>query len=574
MRCFPRRDEVTGSRVAWFVVALLAACPQALVAQAEGRALPDAPAMASYADELLAAQRIDPAGPGLTVLVARDNSLLLSTARGMASVELGVPLRPEHVMRLGSITKQFAAATLLRLVDEGKAQLDDPLSRFLPDYPNAAGISLRQLLDHTSGIKSYTNLAGYMGNPVRRDLSTQELLAEFKDQKPDFAPGERWAYNNSGYVLVGAVIEAITGQSWHDALHQRLLAPAGVAVRYPAPDRLIPGHASGYTRGAEGVAPAGLVSMTQPHAAGALVAPVEALWRWNQALHEGGLLKPATYLHMTSPQGPAAAQRYGLGIGTGTVRGMPLLQHGGGIHGFNTLLHYLPQQRITVAVLRNSDAPGVDLDALARRLGAFAAGKGYPTLTPVALAPAELAAYEGVFGRDGVNRSVRVVDGQLTAMRAGGRPLVLTPFGNDRFGYERGLAQLHFQRGADGQVNAATYLPDSTPDGEANDPAAERWIRLGDLPVHQEVGLSDAQRHALLGRYANAQLELRVFLDEQGRLRGQAVGQPPLTLKASGPRALRVVEVDARLEFSTEPGAAQSVTLVQGGGRFELQRKP
>jgi D-alanyl-D-alanine carboxypeptidase len=148
----------------------------------------------------------------VAVLVARGDELLVQTARGMASIELGVALTPEQRFRLGSVTKQFAAALLLRLIDQGKARLDDPLSKFLPDYPNGAAIRLSMLLNHSGGMKSYTGIRGYMHNPIRRDLSTQELIAEFKDQPVDFAPGAAWAYNNSGYVLVGAVIEAITGK--------------------------------------------------------------------------------------------------------------------------------------------------------------------------------------------------------------------------------------------------------------------------------------------------------------------------------------------------------------------------
>lgn len=538
-------------------------------AHAKTPALPDAAAVQRYAQELLDAQRIDPAGPGLTVLVARDKELLLSTARGMAHVELGVALKPEHVMRLGSITKQFAAAALLRLVDDGKASLDDPLSKFLPAYPNGSAITLRMLLDHSSGVKSYTGIAGYMGNPVRADLSTQELIAQFKDLPPDFAPGAQQRYNNSGYVLVGAVVEAITGQPWHQALEQMLLAPAKVAVSYPASERLIPGHVSGYTRTPKGLAPAGLISMTQPHAAGALVGNTEALWRWNQALHEGGLLKPATYQQMITPQGVAKVANYGFGIGSGQVRGLPMLQHGGGIHGFNTQLIYLPQQRVTVALLRNSDAGGVNLDGLSRQLGAFAAGKSYPAVKPVAVPAEQLKAYEGVYTQGPVTRQLRVVNGQLMSQRAGSQALALLPLGNDRFAFAQSMAQMQFQRGADGKVSAHVFFPDADEAGGG----AETLPRSGDLPQIVEVALSAEQTQALVGEYAGGPLSVKIFVDDAGQLRAQAAGQPLLTLKASAPRELRVVEVDATLSFAPADGAAQTATLRQGRAVIEMKRK-
>src|SRR5690606_5351764 len=139
--------------------------------------------------------------------------------------ELGVALSPDHVFRIGSVTKQFGAAAVLRLVEEGKLGLDDPLSKFLPDYPNGASISVRQLLNHTSGLKSYTGIEGVMEGPIRLDLDTAALVASFKDLPADFPPGTDWAYNDSGYVLVGAVIEAASGQAWHQYLEQALLAP-------------------------------------------------------------------------------------------------------------------------------------------------------------------------------------------------------------------------------------------------------------------------------------------------------------------------------------------------------------
>jgi CubicO group peptidase (beta-lactamase class C family) len=180
-----------------------------------------------------------------------------------------------------------------------------------------------------------------MGNRVRHDLDTAALVKVFKDQPADFAPGSAWAYNNSGYVLVGAVIEAITGKPWWQTA-TTLKSP----LFYPAPDRIVDGHASGYTRGnGTALAPAALISMTQPHAAGALVGDLQSLWRWNQLLHEGAFLKPDTYQRMTTPEGTAQGPHYGYGVFVGTLRGERLISHGGGIPGFNSFLQYLPAQR-------------------------------------------------------------------------------------------------------------------------------------------------------------------------------------------------------------------------------------
>lgn len=544
----------------------------ALAAAAAHAGQPATPAaMTAYANQLLDAQKIAAGGPGVTVLVARGDQLLYKGARGMASLELGVPMQPDQLMRIGSVTKQFAAATLLKQIDEGKVTLDDPLSRFLPDYPNGSKITVAQLLNHTSGVKSYTGIAGYMGNPIRRDLSTAELVKEFKDQPVDFPPGEQWAYNNSGYVLVGAVIEAIAGKPWYQQLDAALLQPGHIgAVYFPDGDKLFKGMAEGYTLNAQReVAPAGFISMTQPHAAGALIANTEGLWRWNQALHGGKLISAASYARMTTPEGPAKARSYGFGIGTGSLRGQPMLSHGGGINGFVSALNYLPQSQVTVVVLRNSDAPGMSVDGVARKLAAFAIGEPFVERKPVAVTAEQLKSAEGVYAIDERQvRTLSVQDGVLVSQRAGGMTSPLTPLGNDRYTFPDQMTDLQIERGADGKAVAVNLFSDggSTP---------ERWARKGDAPAAKTfIKLSAAQQQALLGSYSAPEFSIKVFLDEKGgRLMGQAPGQPAFELKASTPRRVHVTEVDAQLDFSPEDGKATAVTLTQGGGKLLMPRK-
>jgi len=301
--------------------------------QAFAGPLPAAAEVAAYAERLMDEQKLGREGPGVALLVARGDQLLYKGARGMASIELGVPLSADQSFRIGSVTKQLGAAALLKLVDEGRAKLEDPLSKYLPSYPGGNKITLAQLLNHSSGIKSYTGIPGYMHNPIRRELSTEQLVAEFKDQAVDFAPGQSWAYNNSGYVLVGAVVEAISGKPWHQYLDEALLRPQKIgSVRYPGENALIKGMVQGYSgEASSGYTVAGLLSMTQPHAAGALVSDLEGLWRWNQALHGGKLISAESYKRMTTPEGAAikSPMRYGYGLGVDSLRGQVMLQHGG-----------------------------------------------------------------------------------------------------------------------------------------------------------------------------------------------------------------------------------------------------
>lgn len=528
-------------------------------------------AMAAYADKLLDESKISKDGPGVTVLVARGDQLLYKGARGMASVELGVAMQADQLMRIGSVTKQFAAAALLKQIDEGKAALGDPLSKFLPDYPNGSKITLLQLLNHTSGVKSYTGIAGYMANPIRRDLSTAELIKEFKDQPVDFQPGEKWAYNNSGYVLLGAVVEAISGKSWHQSIDELLLKPAQItSVHFQAGDKLFRGMAQGYTlNGQREVAPAGILSMTQPHAAGALIANTEGLWRWNQALHGGKAISKASYEQMITPVTPAKAFNYGFGIATSTLRGQPLLTHGGGIHGFVSVLSYLPQTQTTVAILRNSDGPGLPMETTARKLAAFAIGEPFAEPKAVAVPAEQLKAAEGVYALDDKQtRTLRVKDGALTNQRSGGGVGALIPLGNDRYAFPDSLTELQLERGADGKAVAVRLLNN----GETAAP--ERWARRSDLPAELAfIPLSPEQMQAVVGDYSSPQFAIKVFIDDKGRLQGQAPGQPAFELKASTPRRVHIPQVDAQLDFSDEAGKAASVTLLQGGNKLVMARK-
>lgn len=217
--------------------------------------------------------------PGMAVLVARGDRVLLREARGMASLELDVPLSADHVFRLGSVTKQLAAAGVLTLAAEGKLSLQDPLEKFVPGYPGGDAVTVQVLLDHTSGIRSYTDLPGVMDGPIRKTVTTAQLVDTFKDATPDFAPGQGWRYNNSGYVLVGAVIEAASGMPWHAYLAQALFAPLGMDDTGLGDEEagVIRGHVRGYTRNDRGWAASRYLSMTQPHAAGALVSTLDDL---------------------------------------------------------------------------------------------------------------------------------------------------------------------------------------------------------------------------------------------------------------------------------------------------------
>ena len=325
-------------RSSLFLALVLSLAPAAACIATEIPPVSEQAAIAAREIDALLVRSFPEDAPGVAVLVARGDTVIYRSARGRADIEAGVPLKPEDRFRIGSVTKQFAAAGVLKLVEAGKVKLDDPLSKYVPGYPDGDKITVLQLLNHTSGVKSYTGIPGHMAGPIRNDLTTAQLIDVFKDHPVDFAPGMQWAYNNSGYVLVGAVIEAASGQPWHEYLRTAFFEPLGMRdTGYGHDPAVIAKQVNGYTHDGTKPVPAMPLSLTQPHAAGALVSNVDDLLRWNRALHEGRVLKSETYRRMITPEGKAVDARYGFGLGADTVRGQPQLQHGGGIFGFSRL---------------------------------------------------------------------------------------------------------------------------------------------------------------------------------------------------------------------------------------------
>ncbi len=303
------------------------------------------------------------------VAVMKDGRLILARGYGYADLENDVPATAETVYRLGSITKQFTAMAVMQLAEQGKLSVDDELPKFLPDYPvQGHKVTIAHLLNHTSGIQSYTDQPGFFKR-ARQDLSREELLASFKDQPFNFEPTTKWKYNNSGYYLLGMIIEKASGQSYADYLAEHIFRPLGMsATRYGDTRPLIRHRAQGYRRDKEGLVNDDPLSMNTPGAAGALVSNVLDLVKWHQALEAGRLVSSASYetLYRPTKLADGTMQPYGYGWGVGELSGHRKLSHGGGINGFSTMIARYPEDRLAVIVLSNT--AGANTGALEGRI--------------------------------------------------------------------------------------------------------------------------------------------------------------------------------------------------------------
>lgn len=511
-------------------------------------------------------------GPGAAVVVTEGGKIIYKGARGIADLEAGTPITPDTVFRLASISKQFAAATMLQLVEEGKLTLDDPLSKFFPDYPEpGASATVRQLLNHTSGIKSYTSMLGWMSeaNTARR-YTSDELIAEFKDQPADFQPGEAWSYNNSGYVLVGAIIEKVTGKNWDQAIVEHISKPLGLtSIAGFGDEATVPRMAKGYTSGEDNRPElARKIDMSVPTAAGALRGTVLDMAKWAEALHGGKVISQPSYAAMIAPTRlpGGKTEDYGFGIGPSDIRGHKAIGHSGGIFGFSTDSAYLPDDKIFVAVFFNTDSGPVSAGTLMRKIAAIAVDEAYPEFTPVT---PDMAALEQLFGVYQINetdsRKFFARDGKLFTARSGGSDMEVFAAGEGRFFY--GPDSLTWFEIIP-NVNGVPVMQMHPNGAEKPEPA----IYAGPMPKLETVTVPRTVLESYVGEYTTPVGPMIISVTDENVLMAKLGSQPIIPLAALSATEFKVTVVDARVKFTVEGGAVTGLVIEQAGQSIAGER--
>ena len=295
------------------------------------------------------------------VLVARGDEVLHQGGYGKANLELDVPNTPETVFRLGSLTKQFTAAAILQLQDQGRLNVNDTLDKYLPDAPHAGEVTLSQLLSHSSGIPDPLELAeGSSGSDLRLAHTTDEMINRVVGQPLEFTPGSQYKYCNVCYMILGRVIEEVSGQSYADYLAQHIFQPAGMtATGIDEAGRLLPHRASGYSWNGDTYSNSEFVDLSNVGAAGVLYSTVGDMYNWDRALYSDNLLSAAAREAFFTPRvsrGDGSSYAYGWAI-----RETPehtLAQHSGGVNGFTTFAIRDPATELYVVVLSNVEDSG------------------------------------------------------------------------------------------------------------------------------------------------------------------------------------------------------------------------
>jgi CubicO group peptidase (beta-lactamase class C family) len=316
---------------------------------------------------------------GATALIARKGQIIYKKAFGMANLEYNIPMKVDNIFRIGSITKQFTAVAILQLMEQGKLNLQDEITKFIPDYPtHGHKITIEHLLTHTSGIMNYTNMKDFE-KQATLDKSPSEIIDYFKNQPMDFAPGTQWNYSNSGYILLGYIVEKVSDKTYPQYIEDNFFKPLGMTNSlYGSDTKIIKNRAGAYDKDSTGFTNAHSMSMTQPLSAGAIQSTVEDFFKWHLAVHAYKLVKKESldkaFTKYKLTDGKETENGYGWGLGD--IQGSPTIGHGGGIPGFLTQSIYFPKEDVFVAVFSNCGCnPPFEI---ADKMATLAIGKRIP----------------------------------------------------------------------------------------------------------------------------------------------------------------------------------------------------
>lgn len=311
------------------------------------------------ADSLVYTYLAESHAPSAAFAVIRGNDTLAYGAYGLADVEASRAPTANTIYEIGSNTKQFTSSAIMRLAEQGKVKLDDDLSKYVPQFPlHGNKVTIRQLLNHTSGIHSYTSSPSWQ--KTWKDVLSPDAIVKFVAADTfDFAPGSAYRYNNTGYVLLGMVVEKASGQKYASYLEQNFFKPLGLRSTSYCPSHTTnPAFALGYSKGATSTTRAQFMDLSHPFSAGALCSTVGDFAKWQRALDAGKVVTPASYALMSTADTLTSGRKinYGFGLVPGEFKGHKTVSHTGGIPGFASAATYVPDDTLSIVVFTNYDA--------------------------------------------------------------------------------------------------------------------------------------------------------------------------------------------------------------------------
>ena len=503
------------------------------------------------------------------VLVARDGEIVFQGAAGQADLEKKTAATVDTKFRIGSITKQFTAAAILKLAEEGKLKITDPLLKYFPDYPRAKGITLEHLLTHTSGLHSYTEKGDFYSR-VTQPVKPEDLIDWAKDDEPDFAPGTDFHYCNTGYFLLGEIVAKVSGKSYAGYLDSTFFKPLGMKHTGIYDNASPPSDmAVGYSVTDEKYNLALNWDMTWAGGAGAMYSTVGDLFIWNEALYNGKVIHPNSLKAATTPvklpKGATSSMNYGYGLCSATHRRLPLISHSGGLQGWMADLLYFPEQKTTIAVLTNAMPGARELNPQmiarisAEKVLADVIAKLPPRKVDSSLDPNLYSDYVGRYDYVSAVMEVTAEGGKLFAQLTGQEKLELQPESKDHFFWKEVDAEIIFQRNEHGNVTGGIH----TQSGNS----------IGVAKIADDEAVDAADLEAFVGQYQYGAAVMTTSV-ENGQLFAQLTGQPKFPIFPKGKDTFEWRVVKAQVEFvKDEQGAVTKARHTQNGNTFDAPRK-
>ena len=505
--------------------------------------------------------------PGIAVLVARDGNVLYKKGFGYADIKNKIPVTPDTKFRIGSVTKQFTAAAILKLQENNLLNVNDKLSKFIPDFPRGDEVTIHQLLTHTSGIHSYTSKADFM-DKVTKTVLPDTLINLIKKDPYDFSPGEKMLYNNSGYFLLGYIISKVSGKPYEIYLKETFFDPlqmentgvhyAGIKLEH---------EAKGYSKKNNKYDDAINWDMSWAGAAGAIYSTVDDLLKWNQALYGGKVLNEKSMNAAVTPvalkNGEEPAMRYGYGLGLNKFRGKDIIGHSGGLHGFITQLSYYPKEKLTVVMFSNTDEPEVNFDPT-KIAEAFLWDKMDKQTSYVELAvkPTNLQRFAGRF--ELLNIGVITItpeNNKLYAQLSGQPKFEIFAMSEDEFFWKVVDARIKFVKDDKGEISHTILFQNG------------QELKAKKLKEEVIIEINPAILDNYTGKYKLNDNIVVTILKENNKLFAQPTNQPKLEMLPLSDTDFVIKEINAKLSFiKEENGKVNKIKLNMNSMNSELPR--
>ncbi|HTE25261.1 serine hydrolase [Flavitalea sp.] len=399
-----------------------------------------------------------------TVLVAHDGKIIFEKGYGFKNAKDSTKNDVNTIYQLGSITKQFTATAILKLAEQKKLSTDDRLSKYFPGYPSGDSITIKNLLTHSSGIYNYTEDQPFMKSEAVKPSTKEKMIAMFRDHPLNFSPGSNYSYSNSGYLLLGYIIEQATDKPYEKVIHELIITPLKMNhTGFDFTNLKSPDKAIGYTMlNQVAKIPAGIVDSSVSFAAGAMYSTVEDLLKWHMAFQQNQIISKVSTEAAFTPY----KSKYGYGWTIDTLFGKRTVEHGGGIFGFNTYISRVPSDNVVVIILNNMNVGG--LENIAHSLLAIIFGRPYEIPKEKSEVPVDsgiLAQYVGEyeFG-PGFTVKISLVNNKLKVQPTGQSAYDLFAESDHEFFMKIIEAKATFVKGPDGKVEKLLWKQSGTPE--------------------------------------------------------------------------------------------------------------